>query len=112
MNPLISADDQGSDPPTATFHAVGGTPPYKWKNSNTDLGTIDAQGLPDIYQKAEYTLVGPIPALDPTSAALQDTITLLDADSNQTTATINVVFANCTLAVDETMVTLIGVSRK
>lgn len=59
-------------------------------------------------ETAEYTLTGPIPtATAPT--ALQDTVRLYDADGSQTSATANVVFADCTLMADQTTVTLTNV---
>lgn len=108
MNPILGPDDPGPEPPMAIFQAVGGTPPYRWVNGNEDLGSIEPTGIPDVNETAEYTLTGPIPTEDE-PAALQDTITLYDSDANQATATISVVFADCTLMADQTAVTLLGV---
>lgn len=107
INPIVGPDDHHG--PMAIFQAVGGTPPYVWENGNVDLGSIEATGIPDVNETAEYTLTGPIPTEDEPTA-LQDTITLYDSDANQATATISVVFADCTLMADQTMVTLIGVA--
>jgi len=105
VNPLVGSD---SDGPMTIFNAVGGTPPYRWDNSNIDLGIITPKGLPNVNERAEYALISPIPTGE--ALALEDTITLLDAAAGQANATVTVIFADCTLMADGTMVTLIGVS--
>jgi hypothetical protein len=106
INPLIGPNS--TDNPMAVFHATGGTPPYRWDNSNKDLGKIEPTGIPGVNETAKYTLLGPIPTN--TTEALQDTITLLDAAGNQVTATVTVIFADCKLKTDGAEVTLIGVA--
>jgi hypothetical protein len=91
------------------FHATGGTPPYRWDNSNKDLAKIeiDPTSIPDVDEKAKYTLLGPIPT--DTTAALTDTVRLLDAEGSQATSLVTVVFADCTLRADGTKLTLVAV---
>lgn len=103
VNPLVAP---GTDGPMTVFNAVGGTPPYRWDNSNKNLGTITPTGLPNINETAKYTLTGPIPTEQP--GVLEDTVTLLDTEAAQATATVTVVFAECTLRADGTDVTLTG----
>lgn len=103
INPLVRP---GEDGPMSLFHAVGGTPPYKWKNQNIDLGRIDPIGLPNINEKSEYTLIGPIPT--ETTAALVDTVTVLDADASEANASVLVVFADCEIT---TSVSTINISN-
>jgi hypothetical protein len=98
INPLVGPDIPD---PMTIFHALGGTPPYRWNNSNKSLGTIEPIGLPNINEQATYTLIGPIPA-DPSTGALQDIVRLLDADGEQATATVNVIFADCALTLSAT----------
>jgi hypothetical protein len=113
INPLVDPDipqecpDTPEENPNAIFNAVGGTPPYRWDNSNKDLGRICPTGLPNVNQTAAYTLIGPIPAEE--TGALEDTVRLLDADGNQATAEVTVIFADCQLRADGTQVTLTGV---
>ncbi len=107
VNPTLGPDDPGSPPTTATFQALGGTPPYRWVHGNQALGSIVATGIPNVNETAEYTLIGPIPT-PPPSIALEDTITLYDADGSEANATVSVIFADCTLMADQTMVTLVG----
>lgn len=103
INPLVGPGVPG---PMTIFNAVGGTPPYRWNNSNKDLGEIAPTGLPNINETAEYTLTGPIPTDQ--VGALQDTVRLLDADGSQATAAVTVIFADCKLKADGTKVTIIG----
>ena len=105
VNPTLGPDDPGSPPTTATFQAVGGTPPYRWDHANQDLGSIQATGIPNVNQTAEYTLTGPVPTPNQPTALL-DTVTLYDADGSEASAMVSVVFADCTLMADQTMVTL------
>jgi hypothetical protein len=104
INPLVGPNDVG---PMTLFSAIGGTPPYRYDNSNKDLGKIEPIGLPNINEQATYTLVGPIPTDQ--SSALQDTITVLDAAGSQATSTVTVVFAECTLRATGGKFTLTGV---
>ncbi|MGE0825025.1 MAG: hypothetical protein AB7G75_16055 [Candidatus Binatia bacterium] len=106
INPLVQPGTDGS---MVTFEAKGGTPPYWWTNNNTDLGRIDLVGVilvngQPINEKAKYTLTGPIPT-DQTGA-LQDTITLTDGTGASVTATITVIFADCTLDADGTTINI------
>lgn len=94
VNPLVGPTGHG---PMTSFNAVGGTPPYRWDNSNKNLGTITPRGLLNIDEKADYTLTGPIPTDQ--AGVLQDTVTLLDAAAAQATATVTVVFAECQLII-------------
>ena len=112
INPLIDpgisqvCPDTPLENPDTTFNAVGGTPPYRWDNSNKDLGRICPVGLPNINQTAQYTLTGPIPT--DTTEALQDTVRLQDAEGTQAEATVTVIFADCQLNADGTTVNLPG----
>jgi hypothetical protein len=101
VNPLVSP---GTDGPMTIFNAVGGTPPYRWDNVNKDIGRIEPQGLPNINEKAKYTLTGPSPA------NTTDTVILLDAAGNQATATVEVIFADCQLKADGQTITIEGAS--
>jgi hypothetical protein len=89
------------------FSATGGSPPYRWDNSNKDLAKIEPTGIANVNETAEYTLSGPIPT--DTKEALQDTVRLLDAAGKQATATVSVIFAECHLRADGTKVTLAGI---
>lgn len=93
INPLIGPES--TDNPMTVFQATGGDPPYQWNNSNKDLGKIEPTGIENVNETAKYTLLGPIPTN--TTEALQDTITLTDAAGNQATATVTVIFAECSL---------------
>jgi len=104
INPLVGPGDEG---PMTLFSAIGGTPPYRYDNSNKDLGRIEPSGLPNINEQAIYTLTGPIPTDQ--SDALQDTVTVLDAAGGQATAMVTVIFAECTLRATGGMFTLTGV---
>ncbi|MGH7966292.1 MAG: hypothetical protein ACRERD_31455 [Candidatus Binatia bacterium] len=104
INPLVGPGDAG---PMTLFSAVGGTPPYRYDNSNKDLGRIEPIGVPNINEQATYTLIGPIPTDQ--SSALQDTVTLMDAAGSQATAMVTVIFAECTLRATGSMFTLTGV---
>ena len=101
MNPVLGPDDPGSPSTIAVLQALGGTPAFRGDHGNQDLGTIAATGIPNVNETAEYTLTGAIPtATAPT--ALQDTVTLYDPEGSQASATVNVVFAGCTLMADQT----------
>jgi hypothetical protein len=95
-------------PSKTIFNAVGGTPPYRWSNSNESLGEIVPLGItsPPVNEKAEYTLTltGALPTTQ--SGVLQDTVRLLDADATQATATVTVIFADCTLNLSSGAVTI------
>ena len=105
VNPALGPDDPGSPPTIAVFQALGGAPPDRWDRGNQDLGSIAATDIPNVNETAEYTLTGAIStAIAPT--ALQDTVTLYDADRSKASATVNVVFADCTLMADQSTVTL------
>jgi hypothetical protein len=99
VNPLVSP---GTDGPTTTFNANGGTPPYRWDNVNKDIGRIEPIGIPNINEKAIYTLTKPSPA------NTTDTVILTDAAGNQATATVEVIFAECQLNVDQKSITITG----
>jgi adhesin/invasin len=88
----------------AVFSAIGGTPPYRWDNTNKDLARIDPQGIQNINQQATYTLIGPIPT--DTAAALLDTVILIDSTGARVTAPVTVIFADCTLQLSSTEITL------
>jgi adhesin/invasin len=103
VNPLVGPDVPG---PMTIFNATGGTPPYRWNNSNKSLGRIVPIGIPNVNEQAEYTLIGPIPT--EVGEALQDTVTLQDAEGDQTTATVLAIFAECTLALSATEVNFGG----
>ncbi|MGE0827703.1 MAG: hypothetical protein AB7P18_36960 [Candidatus Binatia bacterium] len=105
INPLIGPDS--TDNPMTIFNAVGGTPPYRWDNTNKDLAKIVPTGITNVNETAEYTLTGPIPT--DATAALDDTVRLLDAAGNQATSFVTVIFADCQLKTDGATVTLIGV---
>jgi hypothetical protein len=106
INPLIGPDS--TDNPMTVFHATGGGPPYRWDNSNKDLAEIVPTGITNVNETAEYTLTGPIPT--DTTAALTDTVRLLDAEGSQATSLVTVIFADCQLKTDGAEVTLIGVA--
>jgi hypothetical protein len=92
INPLVKP---GTDGPFTIFSAVGGVPPYRWDNTDKDLARIDPQGIPNINEKAKYTLIGPIPTTIP--EVLNDLVTLIDSRGTRVTAPVTVIFASCTL---------------
>lgn len=98
INPLVKP---GTDGTMTTFFAVGGTPPFKWDNTNKDLARIDPQGIQNI--QANYTLTGPIPT--DKEEALKDTVILTDSTGAQVTAPVTVIFADCTLQLSATAIT-------
>jgi hypothetical protein len=104
INPLVGPDS--TDNPMTVFHATGGTPPYRWDNSNKDLAEIVPTGITNVNETAEYTLTGPIPTN--ATAALQDTVRLLDAEGNPATSLVTVIFADCQLKANGTQVTVPG----
>ena len=93
VNPAIST----SSPTLTVFEALGGRPPYTWRNSNESLGEITLVGPSGVDSMAEYRLLDPPPAETAAGAALQDTITLVDDELSQATASVEVIFAQCTL---------------
>jgi len=97
VNPLVGPNVSG---PMTIFNATGGTPPYRWNNSNKSLGRIVPIGIRNVNEQAEYTLIGPIPT--EVGEALQDTVTLQDAAGDRATATVLAIFAECTLTVSPT----------
>lgn len=101
VNPLVGPNTPG---PMTIFHATGGTPPYRWNNSNKSLGRIVPVGIPNVNEQAEYTLIGPIPTQ--VGEALQDTVRLQDAAAGQATATVTVIFAECSLTLSTTNITV------
>jgi hypothetical protein len=105
INPLVGPDSTNN--PMTIFSATGGTPPYRWDNSNKDLAKIEPTGIANVNETAKYTLIGPIPT--DTKEALQDTVRLLDAAGKQATATVSVIFAECHLRADGSTVTLAGI---
>ncbi|HXG17630.1 MAG TPA: hypothetical protein VNN62_00960 [Methylomirabilota bacterium] len=105
INPLVGPGSTNN--PMTIFSATGGTPPYRWDNSNKDLAKIEPTGIANVNETAKYTLIGPIPT--DTKEALQDTVRLLDAAGKQATATVSVIFAECHLRADGTNVTLAGI---
>lgn len=97
VNPFLDPGGTPKPPVSTTLSAVGGTPPYRWNNSNKNLGIITPRGLPNINEMADYALspTGPIPTSQ--STVLQDTVTLLDTEASRATATITAIFAQCDL---------------
>ena len=95
VNPLVQP---GTDGPKVRFSVQGGRPPYQWNNENRDLGRITLLGQANINEVIEYTIIGAIPAAS--SEALTDTITVTDGAGTTKTATVTVIFADCTLKVD------------
>lgn len=93
INPIVKPGDDG---PMTIFNAVGGTPPYRWDHTNQDLARIEPTGITNVNETAKYTLTGPLPT-DDDALALQDTVRLLDAEGNQATSLVTVVFAECRL---------------
>ena len=93
VNPAISP----SSPILTVFEALGGRPPYRWRNSNESLADITPLGPSGVDSQAEYRLLDPLPAQITAGAALQDTVTLVDDELNQATAIVDVLFAQCTL---------------
>jgi hypothetical protein len=83
------------------FTAIGGKPPYIWSNDNPSLGRLDLQFIPGttIANQAKYTLIGAIPPDTTTGSgsASTDTVTLKDSTGTPVTATVNIIFAECTL---------------
>jgi hypothetical protein len=92
INPLVKP---GTDDPFTIFSAVGGIPPYRWDNTDKDLGRIEPQGIPNINEQAKYTLIGPIPTDIP--EVLDDEVILTDSRGTTVTAPVTVIFASCTL---------------
>jgi hypothetical protein len=92
VNPLVN---KGTDGPFTIFSALGGSPPFRWTNTDRDLARIDPQGIPNINEQAKYTLIGPIPTQIP--EVLNDTVTVTDSTGLQATAPVTVIFANCTI---------------
>jgi hypothetical protein len=101
INPFVNRDPDTMEG-SVTFSAVGGTPPYRWENTNKDLGEIVPQGT--FNERAEYRLIGPIPT--DVGEALQDTVILIDSTGARITAPVTVIFADCTLQLSSTEVTL------
>lgn len=106
INPLIGPDS--TDNPMTVFWAVGGTPPYQWKNSNKDLAKLekDPEAIQNVDERVKYILTGPIPT--DATGALTDTVTVLDTAGDTATSTVTVIFADCQLKTDKAEVTLIG----
>ena len=91
INPIVKPGDKIFG---TIFNAVGGTPPYRWDNSNKGLAEVMPTGITNVNETAEYNLLGPIPT--ETTEALQDTVTLIDASGDPAaTATVTVIFAEC-----------------
>lgn len=103
VNPFIGALSTGM----MTFHATGGTPPYRWDNSNKDIASITPTGIDNVNETADYTLTGPIPT--DTTEALQDVVRLFDAGGAQATSNVTVIFADCQLRADGTEINILGV---
>ncbi|NOT54911.1 MAG: Ig-like domain-containing protein [Deltaproteobacteria bacterium] len=95
VNPLVGPETDPNKLPFTIFTAVGGFPPYRWDHTNTKLGRIDPQGIPNINQQAKYTLIGPIPV--PDDEVLTDEVRITDSRGNTRTAEVTVIFATCTL---------------
>jgi Big-like domain-containing protein len=92
VNPLVQP---GTDGPTATFTVQGGRPPYTVNNQNQALGRVTPTSLPIGSNQFVYTVVGALPT--DTTGPLTDTITVTDALGATETATVTVIFADCTL---------------
>jgi hypothetical protein len=100
VNPLVKP---GTDGAFTIFSAVGGFPPYRWDNTDKDLGRIDPQGIQNINEQAKYTLIGPIPTDNP--SVLNDAVTLTDSRGTRVTAPVTVIFADCKLQLSATAIT-------
>ncbi len=95
VNPLV--DPAKGNGPTATFSVQGGRPPYRWDNQNKNLGKLTPTSPPTAFdQQFVYTIIGGFPG-----GSLTDTITVTDAAGKTATATVTVVFADCTLKADK-----------
>lgn len=105
INPFINPKP-GPGGTTAIFSAVGGTPPYRWDNTDKDLAKIEAQGIPNINEKAQYTLIGPIPTTVPD--VLDDVVRLTDSRGATVTAPVTVIFADCKLQLSAATINFTG----
>jgi len=110
VNPFVNPDTP-DDPnnPMTVFNALGGKPPFTWRNANPSLGRLDLQFIPGttIANQARYTLIGAIPpdATTGSGSASTDTVTLTDSTGASVPATVNIIFAECKLNTDTTTVT-------
>ena len=97
VNPAISS----SSPTLTVFEALGGRPPYTWRNGNRSLADITPIGPSGVDSQAEYRLLDPLPAATE-GASLTDVVTLTDDERNQATATVQVIFSQCVLTISPT----------
>jgi hypothetical protein len=97
VNPAISL----SSPTLTVFEALGGRPPYTWRNGNRSLADITPIGPSGVDSQAEYRLLDPLPEATE-GASLTDVITLTDDERNQATANVQVIFSQCVLTISPT----------
>ena len=88
INPFVNPNTDTIDGST-DFFAVGGTPPFRWDNTNKALGRIVPGGIEGINEKATYTLIGTIPTDE---EVLEDTVILIDSTGARVTARSNSYF--------------------
>lgn len=91
-------------PADFTFQATGGNPPYRFSNSNPNVGKIETVGVAGSL--GFYTLTGPLPVEEDETRT--DTVVVQDAGGNRATATVSVIFADCLLQADGEDVTVLG----
>lgn len=103
VNPAISP----SSPILTVFEALGGRPPYRWRNSNESLADITPLGPSGVDSRAEYRLLDPLPAAT-AGAALSDTVTLVDTELSEITASVQVLFSECNLSISPAAINIGG----
>ena len=103
VNPLV--DPAQGNGPTATFTVQGGRPPYTADNQNKNLGKLTPASSSTVNQQFVYTVIGGTP--NTTAGTLTDTVTVTDAAGKTVTATVTIIFANCTLTADQKKIAVI-----
>ena len=100
VNPAVSP----SSPTLTIFEALGGRPPYTWRNGNVSLASLTPTGPAGVDSLTEYRLLDPLPTGE-NGASLTDVVTLTDDERNQATADVQVIFSQCLLTISPTTLT-------